>query len=150
MTPTNRLDRDRSQRSGWLIAVPAIAGILFTWLAWAAPEAPDVQEPMADTAIHPTRVQLEAIIRQRYPQLVTQRFTGLPVVTVLLNHDGTLAATDLEISPKDPGELIVTRLNFTRFGLNAKDLSYIGMVRLELPQNSVLVMFGGKKPVLAS
>ena len=47
-------------------------------------------------------------------------------MTVLLNHDGTLAATDLEISLKDPEELVVTRLHFARFGLKAKDLSYIG------------------------
>ncbi len=66
-------------------------------------------------------------------------------MTVLLNHDGTLAATDLEISLKDPDELVVTRLHFARFGVQAKDLSYIGTAHLELALNTVLVMFGGKR-----
>lgn len=130
--------------STWLITVPALAWVLLTALASAAPEAPDIEDPPHDTAIHPDRQQLETIIRQRYPQLVTQRFPGIPVVTVLLNHDGTLAATELEISAQDPGKLTVSRLHFARFGLKAGDLSYIGVERFELPLNTVLVMFGGK------
>jgi hypothetical protein len=64
------------------------------------------------------------------------------VVTVLLNHDGTLVATDLEISANDPSD--VTESRFARFGVKARDLSYIGVARIELPLNTVLVMFAGK------
>jgi hypothetical protein len=81
---------------------------VLTALAWAAPEASDVEEPAPDTAIHPDRQQLETIIRARYPQLVTQRSAGVPVVTVLLN---TLAVTDLEISADDPSDLTRQRTN---------------------------------------
>jgi len=128
MKPNQRTDRDRGQRSAWLIVLPALASALLTWLAWAAPEAPEVEESAPDTTVaHLDRQQLETIVRQRYPQLATQRFAGVPVVTVLLNHDGTLVATDLEISVKDPDQLVVTRQHFARFGLKARDLSYIGM-----------------------
>ena len=147
MKPNQRTERDRVRPCGWLVVVPALACVLLTWLAWGAPEAPAVEAPAPDTAIHPDRQQLETIIRDRYPQLMTQRFAGVQVVTVLLNHDGTLAATDLEISAKDPGELTVSRQNFARFGIMARDLSYIGIKRLELPLNTVLVMFGGRSAI---
>lgn len=140
-----RIDRYRAKRSAWLIVLPALASVLLTCLAWAAPEASDVEESTPDTAVHPDRQQLETIIRNRYPELLTQRFAGVPVVTVLLNHDGTLAATNFEVSLRDPEALVVTRLHFARFGLKARDLSYIGTAHLELPLNTVLVMFGGKR-----
>ena len=145
MKPQQQIDSHSVRRPAWLIVLPALVSVLLTWPAWAAPEAPDFNEPTLDTAVHPDRQQLETIVRNRYPELLTQRFAGVPVVTVLLNHDGTLAATDLEISLKDPGELVVTRLQFARFGVKARDLSYIGTARLELPLNTVLVMYGGKR-----
>ncbi len=139
-----RIDRRKAQRCGWFIFVPALTGLMLNRPAWAASEALDDEKPAIDTAVHPDRQQLEAIIRDRYPQLVTQRIAGFPVVTVLLNHDDTLAATDLQISAKDPGELKASELNFARFGLKATDLSYIGVAHFDLPLNSVLVVFGGR------
>jgi hypothetical protein len=153
MNVNQGIDRDKAQRFPWPIGGPALVCVLASWLALAAPQAPDLQESAPDTAVHPDRRQLEAIIRLQYPQLVTQRFAGVPVVIVLLNHDGTLAATDLEISAKDPGELTASTLPFARFGPKARHLSYIGVVRFELPLNTVLVMFGGRNtsdPDLAS
>jgi len=144
MKLSQRIDHGRPPRSAWLTVVPAVACLLLTWPAGAALEALDLEDPVPDTAVHPDRQQLETIIRGRYPQLMTQRFAGIPVVTVLLNHDGTLVATDLEISAKGPNELTVSRLRFARFGLKAADLSYIGVARYQLPLNTVLVMFGGK------
>lgn len=142
MKPDQRTERDRARPSAWLVVVPSLACVLLTSLAWAVLEAPDVEQPAPDTAIRPDQQQLETIIRDRYPQLVTQRLAGVPVVTVLLNHDGTLVATDLEISANDPSD--VTESRFARFGVKARDLSYIGVARIELPLNTVLVMFAGK------
>jgi hypothetical protein len=144
MNANQLIERHKAQRSGWFIVVPALACLQLNGLAWAASEAPDVEKPTTDIAVHPDRQQLEAIIRDRYPQLVTQRFAGFPVVTVLLNHDDTVAATDLQISAKDPGEVKASELHFARFGLKATDLSYIGVERFDLPLNSVLVVFGGR------
>jgi len=144
MNANQLIERHKAQRSGWFIVVPALACLQLNGLAWAASEAPDVEKPTTDIAVHPDRQQLEAIIRDRYPQLVTQRFAGFPVVTVLLNHDDTVAATDLQISAKDPGDVKASELHFARFGLKATDLSYIGVERFDLPLNSVLVVFGGR------
>jgi hypothetical protein len=144
MNANQGINRDKGPRSSSLIVVPTLLCVLSTWLAWAGPEAPDIRELAPDAAIHPDQQQLETIIRQKYPQLVTQKLAGVPVVTVLLNHDGTLAATDLEISANDPGKLTASRAQFARFGPKARDLSYIGVAHLRLPLNTVLVMFGGR------
>jgi len=144
MTAHRRIDRDRAPRSRGWVAASTLACVLWTLLAWTARADPVVEKPAPDTAIHPDRQQLVTIIRDRYPQLLTQRFAGVAVVTALFNHNGTLASTDLEIRGKDAGELTVSKLHFARFGLQERDLSYIGLARFELPLNTVLVMFGGK------
>jgi hypothetical protein len=134
-------DGDSAHHSRRLVAAATLACVLSIWLACAAAAA---ETPAPDTAVHPDRQQLETIIRKKYPQLLTQRFAGVPVVTALFNHDGTLASTELEIRSKNSGELTVSKLDFAHFGLKASDLSYIGLERFELPFNTVLVMFGGK------
>jgi hypothetical protein len=146
MKRNRRIDRARTHPSTWLMAVTGLAYILLAPRAETAPEAQDVEESAPDASVaSPDEQQLEMIVRDRYPQLVTQRFAGVAVVTALFNHDGTLAATDLEISAKDPRELTVSELSFTRFGLKARDISYMGLTRLELPFNTVLIMYGGKQ-----
>jgi hypothetical protein len=144
MNPNQGIDGDLRRRPAGFMVMPALAWLLCTWLAWAAPEAHGPEATASGTAVHPDRQQLETIIRDRYPQLLTRRSAGVSVVTVLFNRDGTLAATDLEILATDPGEVTVSRQHFARFGLKARDLSYIGVERFELPLNTVLVMFGGK------
>jgi hypothetical protein len=143
MRAIQRNHRDRAPRCPWLVAAATLACVLLTWAA-AARAGPDAESPAPDTAVHPDRQQLETIIRKRYPQLLTQRFAGVAVVTALFNHDGTLASTELEIRSKNSGELTVSKLDFAHFGLKASDLSYIGLERFELPLNTVLVMFGGR------
>jgi hypothetical protein len=131
MGPRQRNHRDRARRCPWLVAT-ALASVLLTWAAPPVRAASDAEKPAPDTAVHPDRQELETIIRKRYPQLVTQKFSGVPVVTVL------------ETYAKDASELTVSRLQFSRFGLKEWDLSYIGLARFELPLNTVIVMFGGK------
>ena len=145
MKPNQWIDRARAPRGTWIIAVLVFGFTLLTPL-WAAPQAPGPDEFVHDAgALYPDEQQLETIVQDRYPQLVTQRVAGLPVVVALFNHDGTLAATDLEISVKDPRELSVSELCFVRFGLRAQDLTYMGVVRIELPSNTVLIMYGGRR-----
>jgi hypothetical protein len=143
MNQTQRIDRPTARRRPGLV-VPALACVLLTRLVLAAPEAQDSPES-APGVVRPAEQQLQVIILERYPQLLTQRFAGVSVVTALFNRDGTLAAIDLEISAKDPGATTVSELSFTRFGLTVRDLSYIGVTRFELPYNAVLVTYGGKR-----
>jgi hypothetical protein len=146
MKPNQRIDSVRAHRCTWLGVAPALALILLTPPGWAAPEAQDTEESVPDSAaVYPDEQQLEMLVLDRYPQLATQSFAGIPVVTALLNHDGTMAATDFEVSMKDPGEVTVSALNFIRFGLKERDLSYMGIARFELPFTTVLIVYAEKR-----
>jgi hypothetical protein len=146
MKPDQRIGRADADRRTSLVAVPALALVLLTPLVWAAPDAQDMEESAPDAAVvSPDEQQLEMIALDRYPQLAAQRLAGVPIVTELFNRDGTMSAIDLEISAKNPGEVTVSGLSFTRFGLKARDLSYMGIARFELPFNTVLILYGGKR-----
>jgi len=144
MKRIQRTDCPNARRCTWRGVVPALAFVLWTTLALAAPEAQDIGESVPETGVvRPVEQQIQMIVLATYPELGTRRFAGVSVVTALFNRDGTLAAIDLEISAKDPGRATVS--SFTRFGPNARDLSYMGVTRLELPFNTVLVTYGGKR-----
>jgi hypothetical protein len=144
--PGQRTDRASALCCTWLVIVLVLAFIVSTPPVLAAPEAPDFEEPAPNAvAVFPDEKQLEAMVRDRYPQLVTQRFSGVPVVTALFNFDGTLAAADLEMSATDPGELTAPGLSFSRFGLKARDISYMGVARIELPFTTVVIVYGGRR-----
>jgi len=99
------------------------------------PPAPEVQ---------PYRQRLEAVIERRYPELLTEEIAGTAMVTVLLEADGTLADTALEVLPDDSKDLTASESQFARFGLSAGDLRYLGELQIQTPLNTMLVVFGGR------
>jgi len=66
------------------------------------------------------------------------------MVTVLLEADGTLADTALEVLPCASRSLTASESQFARFGLKAGDLRYLGESRIQTPLNTMLVVFGGR------
>jgi hypothetical protein len=66
------------------------------------------------------------------------------MVTVLFDPDGTLAGADLQVFSGALSVLTASELQFARFGLTAGELRYIGVARIQLPLNTVLVVFGGR------
>ena len=69
------------------------------------------------------------------------------MLTVLLNADGTIARSDLEISQQSAGTLTVTELQFARFGLRSGELQCVGVEREQLPRGAVLIVFGARSSV---
>jgi hypothetical protein len=86
--------------------------------------------------------RLTALIEQRYPELATSKPTGIPVVTVLLNYDGSVVGTHLELAPEGTPTLTASEESFARFGLSAGRMQYIGVGRLQLPTTEAVVIFG--------
>ena len=120
----------------------AIAG---AWLVacLAAAQGPELRKPPPDAQAQPYRERLEALIKARFPQLWVEKLNGLAVVTVLLDPHGDLVRSDLEIVTPPAGELTASEGQFAHFGLSAGDLRYVGEARIDLPLNTVFVVFGG-------
>lgn len=104
---------------------------------------PELRKPAPDAAAQPYREHLTTLVKARYPQLLTEHMAGTPVVTVLLEADGHVVQTHLEIRSPESEPLTASEEQFYRFGALAGRLRYIGEARIDLPVNTVLVVFGG-------
>jgi beta-lactamase regulating signal transducer with metallopeptidase domain len=82
-----------------------------------------------------------ALIKDRYPSLATQASGGTPVVTVLFNHDGTVARTDMEIFQGSPRDFKASAAQFGRFGLTPDTVGYVGEQGLDFGTNVILVVY---------
>lgn len=123
------------------LRVPLWLPLLLT-VAGAASE--DLRKPAPDAPAQPYRARLEAIIKARYPQLLTERVQGIARVTVLLSSDGGVSDTSLEILPMEAGSLTASEAQFARFGLAPGELRYVGEARIALGGSVVLVVFGAR------
>lgn len=106
--------------------------------------APELRKPAPDAQALPYRERLETLIEVRYPRLLTEKLAGTAMVTVLFEPDGTLSGTNLEAIPQSSEPLTASEAQFARFGLAAGELKYIGVARIQLSLNTVLVVFGAR------
>jgi hypothetical protein len=109
-----------------------------------ASETKELRKPAPDASAQPYRDRLEMLIRSRYPKLITEKVSGTAVVTVLLEIDGQVATTRLDISPEPLKELTASESQFARLGVSVGELRYIGISQVDLPLNTVLVVFGAR------
>ena len=103
----------------------------------------DLRKPAPDAEAQPYRERLETIIGARYPKLLTEKVAGTPVVTVLFDPHGDLIRAELTLSRQPAALLSASEEQFSRFGVASGRLRYIGAGRVQLPLNTVLVVFGG-------
>jgi hypothetical protein len=94
--------------------------------------------------VQPTQERLKALVLERYPRLQVDNFAGTPVVTLLFNHDGTVARSDLRVFAQTSGTLTATETRFEVFGLKSGELRYVGEMPVPLPHTTVLVVFGNR------
>lgn len=125
------------------VSVTLLASVLFASEA-ATREPPELRTASRSSTTRPDSKQLEGIVGRAYPTLLTQKIAGTPIVTVLLNADGSTAGTRLEIAPSPVKIPDASEAQFAGFGLKSGELQYIGIATIQLPLNTVLVVFGGR------
>jgi hypothetical protein len=102
----------------------------------------ELQKPPPDVRRQPSRKHLEALVRERYPELFTRDVTGSPVVTVLFNPDGTVARSSLQLLAVSSGTLTATETRFEGLGLHSGELQDVGEFSVQLPHTTAFVVFG--------
>lgn len=114
-----------------------------------ASEAPSIAQQgdiPTDAQVQPNEARLSAIVKERYPNLLTDKIQGIARVTILFASNGTVARTVLEALSRDAASLPVSEIQFERFGLSVDQLKYMGESRFKLGPNLVMVVFGGLGP----
>lgn len=114
------------------LALLLASGVMHGQVGEVAKSAPDIQ---------PDSAHLRRLAEERYPRLLTERLAGTPIVTLLLNPNGAVARSALEVYKGDASALTVSDEQFARFGIGGRELRYLGVARVELPLNTVLVAF---------
>ncbi len=110
--------------------------------ALAQPSAPELRKGPPDSGSRGYDKRLTALIEQRYPGLHAGKPEGIPVVTVLLNYDGSVAGTYLEFAREGAAALTASEEKFARFGLSAGRMQYIGVGRIQLSTTPAVVIIG--------
>jgi hypothetical protein len=110
----------------------------------AASDSIELRKPAPDASAQPDRDRLETLIRSRYPNLLTERLSGTAVVTALFEFDGRVAATRLDVSPEPLKELTASESQLARLGVSVGELRYVEVAQVDLPLNTVLVVFGAR------
>ena len=110
--------------------------------AAAQPSTPELRKGPPDSGSRGYDKRLTTLIERRYPELNASKPPGIPVVTVLLNYDGSVVGTSLEFAPEGSPVLTASEEKFARFGLSAGRMQYIGVGRIQLPTTQAVVIFG--------
>lgn len=104
-----------------------------------APPAADVSRQLD--------LRFEALIKERFQQLLEQRVTGVPVVNVLFGQDGSVEVSDYGIAPENP-EASIDEAYFARhFHLAADEVAFTGLqgVVSATTGQKIMVAFTQKK-----
>ncbi len=107
-------------------------------------DLPELQKPPPSARMQPFRERVTALVRQHYPQLLTEKQAGTAFLIVLFNSDGTIAASDVQTYASHSMTLTADETQFERFGLQGGEMRYVGVDRITLPSGSVLVIFGAR------
>lgn len=119
----------------------AVSVLLAVSVALAQSAAQELRKLPPDYPALAYRMRITGVIAERYPALLAGNSSGTPVVTVLFNPDGTVAATRLETLGDGVRELTVSEAQFAPFGEAASHLQYIAAAHMALPGTTALVVF---------
>ena len=117
----------------------ALTGVFITLAASFAVSAaalgpPDPQyvselhkAPPGGDASQQLNLRFEALVKERFQQLLQQRGTGTPVVNVLFNDDGSVDMADYGIAPENP-EVSINKTYFAQhFHLATDEVAFVGL-----------------------
>jgi beta-lactamase regulating signal transducer with metallopeptidase domain len=88
----------------------------------------------------------EAMLKQQYPKLLTDKVPGTPVFVVLYDSAGKMERWEqAETFKGNPKEFTAPDLIFERFGVKQQELGWIAVQGIESKANTVLVVFSYRK-----
>jgi hypothetical protein len=79
--------------------------------------------------------------KQQFPQLLWSTWAGTPLLTVLLNPDGSIVHSELQILTAQQAKAVI-RTHAVFFDMNSPALQSVGMEHLWMRTGMALVIFG--------
>jgi beta-lactamase regulating signal transducer with metallopeptidase domain len=94
--------------------------------------------------------RFEAVVKQRYPELLSQKIEGTPIVSILFNQNGSVERSTNETIASSPETFMPTEADYAkRFGIKVEEVAYVGVQGMEVPSTGtkILVAFTERKRV---
>jgi beta-lactamase regulating signal transducer with metallopeptidase domain len=154
--PTSQLERRirmmmvtsvRHRKSLIGLSLALAASLALTVTALSAPVSSTgslVKLPPAGGSHGPMQTAV-ALIKERYPALLTRKITGTPVVFALFRNDDTIERTALEVFPGSAAEFKASKQQFARFGISPAAIGFMGRQGIRTRTGTVLVVYGERQ-----
>lgn len=157
--PVSQLERririmltGKPRRKAWVL------GLLCSFAATLVVAATSLNAPSTDSSLAirkpltislspPAYIQdLEDLLAQRYPQLLTDKVAGTPVLLVLYDRAGKIERSEVSSTFHGaPQEFRASDSAFERFGVKSEELGWITVQGMETKANVVLAVFSYRK-----
>lgn len=143
----NGRPRQQAWALGLLCSLAATFVIAATSLNPPAPDSPAaIRKPINNQSPPQYIVELERLLKQQYPKLLTDKVPGTPVLVALFDQTGKLERFDSAAAfTGDPKEFTAPDSIFDRFGVKQQELGWIAVQGMESKANQILVVFSYRK-----
>lgn len=95
--------------------------------------------PPDDATARQLNQRLQALVKERYPQLLQQTVSGTPVVNVLFKDDGSVDYSNSEIAAGSPEGLLGKAYYAQHLHMPEDEVAYVGIQRVVSPTTGQIV-----------
>ena len=95
--------------------------------------------PPDDATARQLNQRLQALVKERYPQLLQQPVSGTPVVNVLFKDDGSVDYSNSEIAAGSPEGLLGKAYYAQHLHMPEEEVAYVGIQRVVSPTTGQIV-----------
>jgi hypothetical protein len=100
----------------------------------------DLRKP-EPRSLAPSSAQFEALIRERYPDILTHTFVGTPVVSVLVEPTGRITRSNLEVFTGPPSRFVASESQIARLAPSGTHITDTGFKIVRVSNTTVIELF---------
>ena len=132
------------RRYAYVVYGAVMLGVLFLTTAasglFQGDSSTDLRKP-EPSSLAPSSAQFEALIRERYPDILTHTFVGTPVVSVLVEPTGRITRSKLEVFTGPPSRFVVSESQIARLAPAGRHVTNTGREIVKISNTTVIELF---------
>ena len=131
-------------RYAYVVSGAVVLGVLFLTTAalglFQGASSTDLRKP-EPSSLAPSSAQFEALIRERYSDILTHTFVGTPVVSALVEPTGRITRSNLEIFTGPPSRFVASESQIARLAPAGRHVTNTGREIVKISNTTVIELF---------
>ena len=131
-------------RIAQVVSGAVVLGVLFLTTAalglLQSEASTDLRKP-EPSSLAPSSAQFEALIKERYPDILTHTFVGTPVVSVLVEPTGRITRMNLEVFTGPPSRFVASESQIARLAPAGEHVTDTGFEIVKVSNATVIELF---------